>query len=311
MADNLFIINEDTGEIKTSRKLKDTDEVKIRSKEQQDYLKNKTDLGKMESDLGGFYMLYYNEKLFDGLISDTHIARVIYLATFVEYDTNKLVFYENGQRNKSFTEKDIKELLGIKKVQTYNDFKKEVLDSGIMTITNNGIYMSKKYFNKGKDKSSSYFMKMYIDTIRQLYKQTDTRQHKTLGYLFRLIPFIDYEFNIITRYPHTEQALEHLMVKKDIADLLNVDLNTYKKIEQQLLKLVITFRGKTYPLLGDVSIKALNIETNRLCKTSYYVVNPLIYSSINDYNVIDEINKQLWLRLAQKKESARIKKINS
>lgn len=299
MADILFIMDEDTGKVKTERKLKELDKVRVTTKEQEDYLKNKTDLGKMESDLGGFYMLYYNERLFDGLISDTHIARVIYLATFIEYDTNKLVFYENGKINKPFTERDIKEILGIKKVQTYNEFKKEVLDSGIMTITDSGIYMSKTYFNKGKDKGNKfYFMKMYIDTIRQLYEQTNTRQHKTLGHLFKLIPFIDYEYNILTNSPNTNDRIkERLMTKKDIAKLLNMDLKTYERVEQQLLKLVITFREKKYPLIGAISIKALDTETNRVRKTNCYVVNPLIYSSINDYNVIDEINKQLWLKL--------------
>lgn len=299
MADKLYIIDEDTGEVKTERKLKELDKVRVITKEQEDYLKNKTDLGKMESDLGGFYMLYYNERLFDGLISDTHIARVIYLATFIEYDTNKLVFYENGKINKPFTERDIKEILGIKKVQTYNEFKKEILDSGIMTITDSGIYMSKTYFNKGKDKGNKfYFMKMYIDTIRQLYEQTNTRQHKTLGHLFKLIPFIDYEYNILTNSPNTNNRIkERLMTKKDIAKLLNMDLKTYERVEQQLLKLTITFRDKKYPLIGAISIKALDTEMNRIRKTNCYVVNPLIYSSINDYNVIDEINKQLWLKL--------------
>lgn len=299
MADILFIMDEDTKKVKTERKLKELDEVIVTTQKQKDYLKNKTDLGKMESDLGGFYMLYYNERLFDGLISDTHIARVIYLATFIEYDTNKLVFYENGKINKPFTERDIKEILGIKKVQTYNEFKKEVLDSGIMTITDSGIYMSKTYFNKGKDKGNKfYFMKMYIDTIRQLYEQTNTRQHKTLGHLFKLIPFIDYEYNILTNSPNTNDRIkERLMTKKDIAKLLNMDLKTYERVEQQLLKLTITFRDKKYPLIGAISIKALDTEMNRIRKTNCYVVNPLIYSSINDYNVIDEINKQLWLKL--------------
>ena len=300
MADKLYIIDEDTGEVKTERKLKELDKVRVITKEQEDYLKNKTDLGKMESDLGGFYMLYYNERLFDGLISDTHIARVIYLATFIEYDTNKLVFYENGKINKPFTEKDIRQLLKIKDRQTYYDFKKEVLDSGIMTITDSGIYMSKTYFNKGKDDKSNkfYFMKMYIDTIRQLYEQTNTRQHKTLGHLFKLIPFIDYEYNILTNSPNTNDRIkERLMTKKDIAKLLDMDLKTYERVEQQLLKLTITFRDKKYPLIGAISIKALDTEMNRIRKTNCYVINPLIYSSINDYNVIDEINKQLWLKL--------------
>lgn len=276
----------------------DEDIVKRITPEQRSYMKNKSDMGKMTSDLGGFYMLYYNERLFDGLVSDTHIARVIYLATFIEYDTNRLVFYENGKANVPFTERDVKEILGIKKVQTYNEFKKEILDSGIMTITDDGIFMNKKYFNRGEVQHKGYFMRMYIDTIRQLYEQINTRQHKTLGYLFRLIPFIDYEYNIITRSPNTDDKIkERLMTKKDIAQLFNVDLETYKKVEQQLLRLTITFRDKKYPLLGAISIKALDIETDRVRKTNCYVVNPLIYSSISDYSTIDKINKELWLKL--------------
>ena len=113
-----------------------------------------------------------------------------------------------------------------------------------------------------------------------------------------MIPFIDYEYNILTNSPNTNDRIkERLMTKKDIAKLLNMDLKTYERVEQQLLKLVITFREKTYPLIGAISIKALDTETNRIRKTNCYVVNPLIYSSINDYNVIDEINKQLWLKL--------------
>lgn len=276
----------------------DEDIIKRITPEQRSYMKNKSDMGKMTSDLGGFYMLYYNERLFDGLVSDTHIARVIYLATYIEYDTNRLVFYENGKINKPFTEKDIKDILKIKDRQTYYDFKKEILDSKIMTITDDGIFMNKKYFNRGEVQHKGYFMRMYIDTIRQLYEQINTRQHKTLGYLFRLIPFIDYEYNIITRSPNTDDKIkERLMTKKDIAQLLNVDLKTYEKIEQQLLRLTITFRDKKYPLLGAISIKALDIETDKIRKTNCYVVNPLIYSSISDYSTIDKINKELWLKL--------------
>lgn len=290
-------VNRD-GEIQFTIPCNDEDSVKRITPEQKSYVKNKSDMGKMTSDLGGFYMLYYNEELFDGLVSDTHIARVIYLATFIEYDTNRLVFYENGKANVPFTEKDVKDILKIKDRQTYYDFKKEILDSKIMTITDDGIFMNKKYFNRGEVQHKGYFMRMYIDTIRQLYEQINTRQHKTLGYLFRLIPFIDYEYNIITRSPNTDDKIkERLMTKKDIAQLFNVDLETYKKVEQQLLRLTITFRDKKYPLLGAISIKALDIETDKIKKTNCYVVNPLIYSSISDYRTIDKINKELWLKL--------------
>ena len=44
--------------------------------------KNRDKLQKMSDELGGFYfMLYYDNKLFDGRVDEKHICRLIYLAT--------------------------------------------------------------------------------------------------------------------------------------------------------------------------------------------------------------------------------------
>ena len=295
-----MLTDEETGEILLDRQVDDSAyiDINIQSEKQKQFLRSKNRMENMESDLGGFYMLYYNEKLFDGLISDKHIAKVIYLATFVEYDTNRLVFPQAGRKAVPFTEQDVKTVLGLTNRTTYAEFKKEIIDSGIMLITDDGIYMSKQYFNKGTEKGNQYyFVKMYIDTIRQLYRQTSTRQHKTLGHLFKLIPYVDYRYNIITKTPNDpELAVENRLTKEQVAQLLEMDLEAYKKVENQLLKLKIDFRGKTYCLIGHVTLKTVDVDNNIVLK-NHYVVNPLIYSSINNYEALNEVCNSLWFRM--------------
>lgn len=255
---------------------------------QKKFYKNQTELGKMERELGGFYMLYYSEKLFDGVVSNNNIVRVIYLATFIEYGTNRLVIKEEGKAQVALKEANIQGLLGIKDRGTYYNFKKEIISAGIMEIIDGELFMSKDYFNKGKEQTkNNYFIKMYINSIRELYNQVAPKQHKTLSYLFRLVPYINYKYNVITTTPHdSSQALKNRLKKEDIAEILGLDLKTYEKVENQLLKLKITFRGEVYSLLGLVIVRTD-------IKRKFYVVNPLLYSSGNDYTVLENV----WARM--------------
>lgn len=260
---------------------------KKKSEEQKKYFKNLTEIGKMVDDLGGFYMLYYSDKLFDGRISDKHIARIIYLATFIEYDTNRLGYVKQGKKTVPLTEQDVKRELGIDR-KTYYDFRKEMTSNEIMSFKNNEIYLSKQYFNKGTEQTKNlFFTRMYIDSIRELYNQIPPRQHKTLAHVFKLVPYVNYKYNVITSTPHdSDEALKNRLDKKDIADLLHMDLKTYEKVEGQLLKLKITFREETYNLMGLITVRTD-------IKRRFYVVNPLLYSSSSDYEVLENV----WARM--------------
>ena len=170
----------DTFNLKEGESLKHE---KQKSEEQKKYLKNLTEIGKMTDDLGGFYMLYYSDKLFDGKISDKHITRIIYLATYIEYDTNRLAYTQQGKKPIPLTERDIKRELDIDR-KTYYDFRSEMTSNGIMIFKDNEIYLSKQYFNKGTEQEKDlFFTKMYINTIRELYSQISPKQHKTLAHL--------------------------------------------------------------------------------------------------------------------------------
>ena len=232
--------------------------------------------------LGGFcWMIYYDNKIFDSKLDIKHISKVMYLATFMEYNTNKLVFQENGKANRPFTEKDLRQLLDLDR-RVYSAFKKDVITNEIMTFTDTGIYMSEIFFYKGEigqykcdiRKQNGSFSRFYVSTIRTLYEGIiDNRQHKTLGYLFQLLPYCDFNYNVITRSPNTERAYDDVLTKKDIAELLGIEFKAYERIETQLKKLVIKVNDIEYYVIGRETIKIGEREDK------FYIINPFIFNS--------------------------------
>ena len=309
--DEIMLYNEETGEIKpldkdvqfitdadgnikTMRYLKDDDRVitdkngnvRLLTKKQLEMLDkirhNEIVNTEFELMLGGFcWMIYYDNKIFDNKLDIKHIARVMYLATFMEYNTNKLVFHESGKKNIPLTEKDLRQLLDLDR-RTYGAFKKDVTGNNIIVFEEDGIYMSNTFFYKGEindykngiRKENGAFSRFYVDTVRTLYEgMTDSRQHKTLGYLFQLLPYCDFNYNIITKSPNTLQAYDDVLTKKDIAELLGIDFKTYERIENQLRRLVLKVKGIEYYVIGRETIQIGERED------TFYIINPFIFNS--------------------------------
>ena len=255
------------------------------------YKKNEEKIGIMSQELGGFYfMLYFeNKELFDGRIDEKHISRLIYLATYLDYDNNRLV-ERIGRSNEILTEKDIKAKLKLDK-KTYRTFIDEVVAKNLLMFKEDGIYLSERFFCKGKcPRDGRQFSRVYISTVRQLYTQISPRQHKTLSYLFKLLPYCDFEYNVITKHPNQEDAMKHRMTREDVAELLNVNLNTYKKIENSLEELEVIIMGETYYVLCSVTIKCGKE------RRSFYAVNPLLFNSGNE---IDKL-QSVWTQMLKK-----------
>lgn len=256
------------------------------TKEYLNYKKSQDKLGRLTEELGGFYMLYYNESLFDNKIDIKHICRIIFLATFLEYDTNKLV-ERQGRTNLPLAEKDIKRELNLDN-KTYKSFKEEMIANEIMSIKEDGIYLSFDYFKKGSVmQDGRSFSRVYVSTIRELYRQVSGRQHKTLSHLFRLLPFCDYEYNTISNNPNTDEALNTTLTKEDIAKLLNLDLKGYEKVETSLMNLKVKLQGIEYYVIASVTF-GRGREKKR-----FYVINPLIYNSGDNFENLHSI----WTKL--------------
>src|SRR5699024_1832486 len=83
-----------------------------------------------------------------------------------------------------------------------------------------------------KDKKDT---RIYINTTRMLYEGCNPKKHKSLSYVFQLIPFMNTEFNIICENPN-EKDLNKIkkLNMKNICELLK--LSTDKKNMSRIKK---------------------------------------------------------------------------
>lgn len=293
------------GNIEYAGIMRESEDIKIIKKtsdEQNKAIKRKDDLGSYASELGGFIHMMYinNELLFNDVgIDRSNISRLIYLATYIDYnDREENVLVKHGQNNKIeyLTKKDIKEIMGLSKT-TFNDFIRNLKDNELLFEANDKFYITTKYFSKGKSNfDKKKYTRIFINTTRELYKGCSTRQHTKLSYVFQLIPFLNYETNILCSNPNevNKDELNRLGLN-DICELLGLSThkNAMSKFENDLYKISININGDNYHMFTRVITKG---EYHN----DYFLINPnIIWNGSNVDNTKETIK---WLYFNKKKK---------
>lgn len=118
-------------------------------------------------------------------------ARLIYLATYIRYD-GKLWRTERRQMKR----KDLLDIMGLSQTETYR-FWNEVFEKYVFEDNNDTLYMRGEFFHRGKLSPGNRYQRFYVEAVRELYRLATVRQHKYLGYVFQMVPFVSKEFNIL------------------------------------------------------------------------------------------------------------------
>lgn len=253
--------------------------IKDLSPKQKAILNNKNNLNAYSKKLGGFLHVCYvkNQLLFNDLnLKPSTISRFLYLATYIDYnDREENVLIKHGQNNKIeyLSKKNIRILLNLSD-STFKRFYKEVKDKELLFEANDKIYLNPVYVNKGRSNfRNKDYTRIYIDTTRELYDNCTSRQHKQLSYVYQLLPFLNYESNILCSNPE-EKEIEKLnkLSFKDICQILGLseDKKSMSTLKKDLFKFYITRDDKKYYFFSYVTIK------QEKKSESYYVVNPMI-----------------------------------
>lgn len=284
---------------------------------QKDELKKETQL------LGGYIHMFYvkNELLFNNLgLDPSTITRLIYLATYIDYNnrkTNLLVKYGQYKKVEPMTRADIKKVMKLSD-DVFRRFFKELNEKSILFEIDNNFYISNKYFEKGainnkeidEVKLNNEYTRIFIDTTRNLYEGSSTRQHKHLGYVFKLIPFLNYSRNILTyNTEETNFYNMNFLGLKDVCKLLGVnsDEGNDKKLEKQLLKLKVKIANKEYYLFKHV----VSYGESEATTYDYFVMNPRITWRGKELDNFNEAIEGLSFRENIEVKQKKIKKVNN
>ena len=242
-------------------------------------------------------VLYFNnEKLYgeELNLSKSTVSRLLMLATYMDFE-NRIVKEVPKTKNQAkeveyMKRKDIQNTLGLK-ARAFSDFITEITNAGILIKDDKGYYLSVEYFRKGNIAQDNYFSKMYVETVRQVYLSTPVRKHSTLSYIFQLMPHVHWKTNYIVKDRMCGLDEIETMDLKEICSVLGLETTktSVNNMKKELLSFKLTFDNEQYYLFNMMT------QSSEKGKRTWFVVNPLLYNSMTDYNDFQEIAKALWV----------------
>jgi hypothetical protein len=200
----------------------------------------------MNSELGNFiFHIFKDTDNFKELKPQT-AARLMYLSTYLGYKDNQLMITER----KPMVKKDLKEVMQLKR-STFNGFYKEIIDGGYLLPIEGGLYLSTKHFDRGKlskllSPNKNYrFTKVFIEATRKLYLSTEQNMHNCLGYIFKLIPYVNLQWNILCHNP-LEQDKKHIepMTVGELCNKIGYDVSKAGRLLQTFSKVLFEWNGE-------------------------------------------------------------------
>lgn len=259
-----FVIDEEKEELKKVRKISD---------KQKQLLANKSELNKHQGKLGGFInvMFISNELLFNDLLNPQDTFRFIFMSTFLDYNNNLLVTRGICNTKRPITKHELMVKSKLNK-KTFDRFWSNLIENNFVYEVEDKIYLNPEYFIKGEvpKESSKEYSRIYIDTIKTLYNCSKPKNHRSLGYIMKLLPKMNYKTNFIVHNPNEDEISK--LVPYSLEEICSeLHLSTHKKCMREFYKnlneATITVEDKTYKVFTK-------IQTDN--KYDFYIINPLV-----------------------------------
>lgn len=122
-----------------------------------------------------------------------------------------------------------------------------------------------------KEDNNLTYTRVFVDNVKDMYEGTESKQRKQLANLFKVLPYINFKYNVFCMNPEeTDKKKLNLLNWTDLARLCGYDETHVTKFRKDLMKLKIY----GYDVIG---------EFNRSSGKTI-IVNPKIYYSGDDAN---------------------------
>lgn len=214
------------------------------------------------NDFGHFFFYFY-DKFKDVDIKDQYKMRFIHLASYVDYDSDYLV-YMQGRNKVKMDKKKVKEIVNVSNVEFINTMK-IFIENNLVKVDEDGYYrVNTTYCMKGENKSVDSGCTRVFFTLRELYSMTEAKSHKVLYYFFKLLPYVNLQYNLITYDVECENPKEvKPITMTEICDLIGISSTQPKR---------------TYEMLRKFKIKEEYVFARTIIgDTEIFVINPKLY----------------------------------
>lgn len=251
---------------------------------QRDYAIRKRELNDLHNALkefgGKFFWANGAEQFKD--IDPATVVRLFYLLTYLQYDDYSLRISKSKE---PFKKSQLAKILGVSK-RTADYFWKEVspkylieCDGYIFAVKNN-IFIRGELSRDEIQIKLDYF-RIYCLGVRELYKACLPSDHKRLGYIFQILPYINREYNIICHNPY-ETDINQIkpMNIREFCELIGYSIANANKLFQTYKEIRFRVDDHTERFVSVV-YDGLNKMTGKL------IINPRILYHGSDYNKVE------------------------
>lgn len=212
-------------------------------------------------------------------LSKPSVSRLMYLATFIGKDG--VIENTNSYRTgRPLTQKEIAKHLRCEE-RTFWRFIRETKDAGILTSANGTYCLNPKFFRKGVIKrgevsdlleKEAVLVRLYIGAMRSLYELAVPDSVCCLSYLFRMMPFVNCEHNIVCTNPSEEDvAFVQPMLMGDFANSVGYGLRNVARLRRTLGSLKFMTADGPVPAIQSVAVTAEKPEQ------TFWRIDPRLY----------------------------------
>lgn len=216
------------------------------------------------------------------------ITRIMFLSTYINYDG--ILMYN---QRKVMDKKDMQSILKLSNGE-FCYFYNEMLKSKIFIIKDNNYCLNHDLFKKGaisKNKimnliqQDKYITRLYVDGVRTLYNKSTSRSHKTLSYLFQIMPYVNRQYNIVCLNP-LEDNLDDIqcMSLGQFCDAINYNKHNVRQLRKMLFDPKFEFKNKI-----TSAIRLVSDDSNTLNDKIF--INPCIYYAGDKWEKVEVLGK--------------------
>lgn len=217
----------------------------------------------------------------DTALTAATLARLIYLSSYLNYNGE----LRSTQRT-PIQRRNLTTLLNLSD-SVVSVFLKEV--SGYIQV-NNGILSPtdafKTIFTKGGLKNGNYYYKIFCKWVQDLYNGLKPREHRYIGYIFKLLPYINLKYNVICYNPWEEDSDKLERITFDAF----CDMCGYGQDKRQVVrKKYDSIRFKTYDNKHEKFCCISDYNNSNGTKSSTMIINPSILHFDMSLEAINQI----------------------
>ncbi len=265
----------------------------VKFKDNQNYIEQHNDMN------GGFVFAIFeaNSSMLERFpsLNKKDIARLLYLATYIHYETGRL---QKGDGTR-ITLNNVHTMIKMN-ARRSREYINKLVKANVLKIANDELYMSPDVFFRGQLKTikpitkNKQYIRLFKNTVRNLFENAKENELAHISMIYAVLPYINLNHNYICHNP-SEQEIEqiHTMEVNELADKIGYHR---VKLTPALRKLRIDER----PVFAF-------FDDSDDARKKYIVVNPNIVYGGNNAKHLESLKGMFVTKETRAKAKAKTK----